>query len=607
MTLRGRILMAGALFVLGPLLIVVLAIREEMSDRLAEQYTARVDSLVSVIEADLEAQSVSIRSRLRALGTDLARRNDVRLALANDASDRTALLDWAEAGMGLAGLDALQLHDARGTILSSGHFRNDFDRVDDALTGYFDALPAAVALAPFRTPNRRFLALARSENVRLGDRDLILIGGVEMSARSLRALGRGDELVVSLLGADLALSPDADLAARFREDATSALERMRSSGEFVVREIPLAAVPALRAAEPSARDGSATIVVTHSLTPMHAILRSLDWRLALTWAVVALGTLFLAQRLSRSIARPLEELATQARTLDLDRLDVEFRTDRTDEVGTLSRLLAEMTGRLRGSVSRLREAERRATFGELSRQVNHDLKNAFTPLRNVIRHLSEVADEAPQDLPRVYDERRPTLDAGLGYLQDLATNWSRLSARGDRSECDVAAIVHAVSAGRLVADGGPIRVHVAPGAPPAWADPTGLRRIVENLVANACESLEGGGSEVVVSVESGADERGPAVQLVVADNGPGIPEAVRRQVFDPFYTTKAGGSGLGLAIVRRFVSDFEGTIRLEGGPGQGARFVVTLPAGPVSARPDSLPPPPPLTSDPTHRPGGASS
>ena len=111
MTLRSRILVAGALFVLGPLLIVVLAIREEMSDRLTEQYSARVDALASVIEADLDTQARSIRSRLRALAGDLAKRNDVRMAMTQPAEDRAALLDWAQGAMALTGLDALQLHD----------------------------------------------------------------------------------------------------------------------------------------------------------------------------------------------------------------------------------------------------------------------------------------------------------------------------------------------------------------------------------------------------------------------------------------------------------------------------------------------------------------
>jgi len=119
-------------------------------------------------------------------------------------------------------------------------------------------------------------------------------------------------------------------------------------------------------------------------------------------------------------------------------------------------------------------------------------------------------------------------------------------------------------------------VRVAGGAPRAWASPVGVRRIVENLVANACESGED--APVTVTVEGDSTDDGPVVRIVVADEGPGIPGEMRKRIFDPFVTTKPDGSGLGLSIVRRLASDFEGTVRLESGPGEGAVFVVTLPA-----------------------------
>jgi signal transduction histidine kinase len=572
-TLRARVLGAGSLLVLLPLLLLTLAIRGEMARRLREQYTHRVDAMVDVVADDLAARDALLGDRLAALGRDLSRRNDVRLALQGRSDERTALLDWAGGAMELAGLDALLLEDGSGRILSSGHFRNDYDRVDGELAPFLATTGGRAALVSFRRPAESFLALARLDTLRVGGQALRLVAGIEWNGETTRALGAARDVAVSLVHGEGVLPADTALAERLRAGGGRALAAMRDSGGTLVRERELLAAPALCA---PGRD-HALVIVTHSLAPMNALLRSLDARLAFTWIVLAGAMLLLADRLSRGIAKPIEALARRTAAIeDLETLDVSFPTDRDDEVGTLSRFLAAMMSRLRAGVSRLQDAERRATLGELARQVNHDLKNAFTPLRNVVRHLSEVSEGAPADLPRVYAERRATLDAGLGYLEELATNWGRLSHRPEREACDVGAIVDAVTAGRREEDGGPIRVRAAADTPRAWASPVGVRRIIENLVANACDSGED--TRVTVTVAGGVDDDGPVVRITVADEGPGIPEEMRRRIFDPFVTTKPDGSGLGLSIVRRLVSDFEGTVRLESGPGEGAVFVVTLPA-----------------------------
>src|SRR5678815_470040 len=98
----------------------------------------------------------------------------------------------------------------------------------------------------------------------------------------------------------------------------------------------------------------------------------------------------------------------------------------TDEVGSLSRLLGDLVTRLRTSMTRVREAERRATVGDLSRQINHDIKNGLIPLRDVIRHLEQVERDERTALSAVFADRRPTVDASITYLETLAASYQRL-------------------------------------------------------------------------------------------------------------------------------------------------------------------------------------
>ena len=210
-----------------------------------------------------------------------------------------------------------------------------------------------------------------------------------------------------------------------------------------------------------------------------------------------------------------------------------------------------MQERLRASAAAIRDAERRATFGELARQVNHDIKNGLTPLRNVFRHLAQLAREEPDRLAAVFRDRQGTVDSSMVYLEDLASNYARLSPMRERQICDVNRVVlRAVAdraSGRVA-----IRTSLAEGAT-VVGDVLSLRRVVENLVDNAIDSLEN--ATGVVAVETVVDRLGDEkrVRVVVSDNGCGMTEEQKARMFDDFYTTKGNGTGLGLSIVRRLV------------------------------------------------------
>ncbi|MCB9618430.1 MAG: HAMP domain-containing histidine kinase [Sandaracinus sp.] len=105
------------------------------------------------------------------------------------------------------------------------------------------------------------------------------------------------------------------------------------------------------------------------------------------------------------------------------------------------------------------------------------------------------------------------------------------------------------------------------------ARPAEVRSIVWNLVKNAFEAVPRGGT-----VRVGASYHEERVRIVVADDGPGMDEAQKARIFEPYFTTKPEGSGLGLPLVRHLVERLEGELTLETSVGRGARFVVSLPA-----------------------------
>ena len=322
----------------------------------------------------------------------------------------------------------------------------------------------------------------------------------------------------------------------------------------------------------------ARLRVTQPMTPLRTLVRSADsWFLA-TAAGAGIMALVLAVWVSSRISRPLATLAKKTAVLDLDRLDVEFDTG-NDEVGTLSRLLGDLTSRLRTSTARVREAEHRATVGDLARQVNHDIKNGLIPLRNVMRHLSQVQQADPSGLASVYAERRQTIDSSLAYLETLATSYARLSPPSTRRACDLNALVAEVAGAAQARELIEVGTHLAANLRPVIGDPIAFRRILENLVANAIDSLESKPGRITISTEPLQRDGEPAIRMTVADTGRGMTAEEASKIFNDFYTTKEGGTGLGLSIVRRLVMDLQGTIRVESTPGQGTRVIIEIPLG----------------------------
>jgi signal transduction histidine kinase len=227
----------------------------------------------------------------------------------------------------------------------------------------------------------------------------------------------------------------------------------------------------------------------------------------------------------------------------------------------------------------VRDAERRATVGDLARQINHDIKNGLIPLRNVIRHLEQVEKDEPASLSSVFADRRPTVDASIAYLETLATSYQRLSPNLVRRDCDVNALITEVVRAEQGRDRAEFSMHLQPNLPKVSGDPIALRRILENLTVNAVESLESKPGRVSVSSENLERDAERRVRITIADTGCGMSKEETGRIFTDFYTTKERGTGLGLSIVRRLVMDLGGAVAVESEPGKGTRIMIDIPSG----------------------------
>ena len=568
MTFRSRLLIAFALATIVPLAMLGVGVRRQLTTRLVAQHQQRVEGMARVAAQDVDRESASIASRLSTLAGTLRTDDRFRLAaVRGDAGERGYLLDWAEQAMRTTGLDMLQLQDSAGRIVSSGHFRNEFDRLEPELPRAL-AMAKSAVLVRARAPEGPFLALVRAESVHVADRRFDLVGGVRVDSAFLRRFAREEGLKVTVI---LSEAKDRDHPDRRPSAEKIAIPRLTARDDSVTDNV-VADLPI-----PYSTDSltTARLVISYGIPELALLRRDVDqWFVAALVVVVAAG-LALAIWLSRRLSEPLATLTHAASTIDLEGPELTVAASRDDEIGTLARRLGSMSTRLRASAARLRQAERRATVGDMARQVNHDIKNGLIPIRNVLRHLVQVQEQQPQDLATVFAERRSTLESSVGYLDTLARNYARLTPSVERRAVDVNAIATEIAASNAVASTTRVRTRLAEAVPRALGDPVIVRRIMDNLVRNAVESLDTRGGDVTITTSRAPNG---AVRLVVADTGRGMSQEELAHAFDDFFTTKPDGTGLGLSVVRRLTTDLNGSVRVESAPGQGTAFTIELPS-----------------------------
>lgn len=241
-------------------------------------------------------------------------------------------------------------------------------------------------------------------------------------------------------------------------------------------------------------------------------------------------------------------------------------TPRKDEIGRAQNALSDMESAVSDS---FRQQERLAQLGEAVAKINHDLRNSLATAQLVSDSLSRSEDpRVAKSLPRL--ER--ALERAIGLASDTL-KYGRSSVPEAHLQTVVLADVVAEAASEALAAHSAIRFeNTISGAVMGQADPDHLHRICANLIRNAAEAMEQGGT-VTVTCEDG-------VALSVADTGPGLPQQAQTNLFKPFAgSTRRDGTGLGIALSRDLARAMGGDLTLDKTGPDGTRFLVTLPEG----------------------------
>jgi len=234
-------------------------------------------------------------------------------------------------------------------------------------------------------------------------------------------------------------------------------------------------------------------------------------------------------------------------------------------------------------VTQLIAAQRATAWAEVARRVAHEIKNPLTPIQLSAERLeaklaNRLSAEDAQTLARS-TRTIVTQVAALKSMVDEFREYARLPAPKLES-LDLNALVSDVLA-LYEQSQARIEVNLQPGLEPIQGDRNQLRQVIHNLLQNAQDALVGVDGPCISVVTSAVVTSGQpsVVQLCIADNGPGMPDAILKRAFEPYVTTKAKGTGLGLAIVKKVIDEHKGHIGIEGQRPQGTLVRINLPTG----------------------------
>lgn len=293
--------------------------------------------------------------------------------------------------------------------------------------------------------------------------------------------------------------------------------------------------------------------------------------------VVLLGaglSLTLSVAVGRALARPIGQLRRASAAVGGGRLSVRLPELGAGEFGELFGSFNRMVRRLRRARAQELRAARVLAWGEMSRQVAHEIKNPLTPIKLSVQHLRRAYADGRSDFREILELNVDQILTEIDRLTEISRLFSRYgapaAAAGPLEAVDVAQVVReALLLYRAGESGIQYHAEVEEGLPPIRARGGELKEVLLNLLENAHTALDGRGT-VTIS----ARRLSEAVELVVRDDGPGVPPELLSRIFEPQFSTSSSGTGLGLAIVRRIVEDWGGMVTAESSPGGGTAIMV---------------------------------
>src|SRR5699024_6274559 len=292
----------------------------------------------------------------------------------------------------------------------------------------------------------------------------------------------------------------------------------------------------------------------------------------LVFGLFILGSVFI----SKSLTRPLNHIQRGLNQISGGDLDTTIPVTSKDEIGNLAEAYNQMVFKLKKLQKELAEAEREAAWKEMAQQVAHEIKNPLTPMKLNVQHLERQLKTDKyngEELKTHVQKITSNLIEQIQSLSNIASDFSKFSQpiEKDFTTVDLNALLTSVA--RLYQHDNQLNIslHMPPRPVQIQGIADDLKRVFINMVKNAYEAMDDGGR---ISLTLYQKQKHAFIEI--EDDGSGIPEEDRSNIFVPSFSTKSGGTGLGLAICKKVIEAHNGSISFASVDDDGPPFVSQL-------------------------------
>ena len=299
-------------------------------------------------------------------------------------------------------------------------------------------------------------------------------------------------------------------------------------------------------------------------------------RLSAIYIPLFFGASILAFFLSNYITKSLQRIGALMKDVSVGKNEP-IIWESTDEIGTLVAEYNRMLSEVERSADALAKSERESAWREMAKQVAHEIKNPLTPMKLRIQHLQRAWDDGAEDFDKRLKDTSHSLVEQIDTLTTIANEFSNFAQmpKAKRETCDLVQIVKTTT--ELFSDTKNVEFffeNQIAGPAEIYADKDQVIRIFNNLITNAVQAISSEEKGKVVARLTELDDK---FLCEIQDDGQGIEESQRPQIFVPNFTTKSTGMGLGLAMVKNIVENHDGALRFETELGEGSSFFVSFP------------------------------
>ncbi|MBQ23138.1 MAG: two-component sensor histidine kinase [Flavobacteriales bacterium] len=276
---------------------------------------------------------------------------------------------------------------------------------------------------------------------------------------------------------------------------------------------------------------------------------------------------------SQYMTKAISEIALKMKQTRLDKRNSKIKINaRSKEVKSLVESYNNMVDMLDKNVKELSKSNKEQAWREMAKQVAHEIKNPLTPMKLSVQSFERDFRNDKKNKDKVEDFSQ-TIIQQIDTMSSIASAFSNF-AEMPTQQGEKLNIVKAVRLSleifkekHIVFESNEDKIIINIDRPQ-------IVRIMTNLIKNAVQACENTNSP---SIKVSIKKMSKTVSISVKDNGNGIPLNIRKNIFEPNFTTKSGGMGLGLGMVKNLVNSYEGKIDFESKVNKGTTFKITFP------------------------------